>query len=104
MAGDEKAEIKVLKCIGNEIRYKILQLLRERERCVSEIMEELDKEQTLISHHLQSLHECNLVEKEKDGRKMIYRIRDPSILDFMKQVENLSKRFCKNAPADVSKN
>ncbi|KXA89682.1 hypothetical protein AKJ57_04980 [candidate division MSBL1 archaeon SCGC-AAA259A05] len=90
----EKDEIELLKCVGSEIRYRILQLLREEERCVSEIMESLDKEQTLISHHLRSLHECGLVEKEKKGRKMIYKISDPVVLEFIEKVKELSKTKC----------
>lgn len=87
-------EVNLLKCVGSEIRYRILRLLRERERCVSGIMESLDKEQTLISHHLRSLHECGLVEKERKGRKMIYKISDPAVLEFMERVEELSKTRC----------
>lgn len=90
----EKDEIELLKCVGNEIRYKILQLLREKERCVSEIMKSLDKKQTLISHHLRSLRECGLVEKERRGRKMIYKISDPAVLEFMEKIKDLSKTKC----------
>ncbi len=91
----EKDEIELLKCVGSENRYRILQLLREKERCVSEIMESLDKEQTLVSHHLRSLHECGLVEKEKSGRKIVYKISDPAVLEFMERVKELSKTKCK---------
>ncbi|KXA97446.1 hypothetical protein AKJ37_03000 [candidate division MSBL1 archaeon SCGC-AAA259I09] len=87
-------EVNLLKCVGSEIRYRILQLLKERERCVGEIMESLNKEQTLISHHLRSLRECGLVEKERKGRKMIYKITDPDVLEFMEKVKELSKTKC----------
>ncbi|MFP4005580.1 MAG: ArsR/SmtB family transcription factor [Candidatus Hadarchaeia archaeon] len=90
----EKDEIELLKCVGSEIRYRILQLLKREEKCVSEIMESLDKEQTLISHHLKSLHKCGLVEKERKGRKMIYKISDSSVLEFMENVKELSKLKC----------
>ena len=90
----EENEIELLKCVGSEIRYRILQVLREEDKCVSEIMENLDKEQTLISHHLRSLNKCGLVEKEKRGRKMIYKISDPTVLEFMEKVKELSKTKC----------
>ncbi|KXB07443.1 hypothetical protein AKJ51_01310 [candidate division MSBL1 archaeon SCGC-AAA382A20] len=90
----EKDEVDLLKCVGNEIRYRILQHLREEEKCVSEIMESLDKEQTLISHHLKSLHKCGFVKKEKEGRKVIYRISDPIVLEFMEKIKELSERKC----------
>lgn len=87
-------EIELLKCVGSEIRYRILQLLEEEERCVSEIMEGLDEKQALISHHLRSLHECGLVEREKDGRKIVYKISDPSVSKFMGKVKKLSETKC----------
>ncbi len=91
---EKKDEIELLKCVGSKIRYRILQLLREKERCVSEIMKDLDKEQTLISHHLKSLNECGLVEKERKGRKRVYKISDPAVLEFMEKVKELSKSKC----------
>lgn len=87
-------EIKLLKCIGNEIRYKILKSLEEEEKCVCEIEEELDREQSLISHHLQSLKECGLIQKRQEGRRVMYNLTNPSISDFLKKVEKLSQDFC----------
>lgn len=89
-----KDEVRFLKCVGSKIRYEILQMLGEGEKCVCEIMEELDKEQSLVSHHLQSLKECGLIQKRKEGRKVIYDLADSSIKDFLKNVEDLSKKFC----------
>ncbi len=93
----ENDEIELLKCVGSEIRYRILQILREDGKCVSEIMEILDKEQTLISHHLRSLHECGFVKRERKGRKIIYKISDPGVIDFLQQVGKLSSKFCRRA-------
>jgi len=94
MDSSEEDEVELLKCVGSEIRYKILKLLKEDERCVSEIMKSLDKEQTLISHHLKKLRECGLVKKEEEGRKMIYEISDPSVIEFMEKAKELSKTKC----------
>ncbi|KXA92817.1 hypothetical protein AKJ65_06990 [candidate division MSBL1 archaeon SCGC-AAA259E19] len=90
----EEDEIRVLKCLGNEIRYRILKLLEEEERSVSEITEELEERQTLISHHLRSLQDCGLIEKRREGRKRIYRLADPQISKFLAKVSDLAKDFC----------
>ncbi|OKY78827.1 MAG: Transcriptional regulator containing HTH domain, ArsR family [Candidatus Methanohalarchaeum thermophilum] len=87
-------EIELLKCVGNEIRYRILRLLEENEKYVTEIIESLNEEQTLISHHLWRLHKCGLVEKEKKGRKSYYKITDPSVHEFIEKVKELSQKNC----------
>ncbi len=88
-------EVDLLKCVANSTRLNILKLLDERgEMCVSEIIDELNEEQSLISHHLKGIRGCGLVEKRRDGRKIVYRLSDPDISDFLDQVESLSTRFC----------
>lgn len=87
-------EVNVLKCVANETRYKILKLLEEKERSVNEIIEELDEEQSLISHHLKGIRECGLVKKRREGRKIIYSLADPDISNFMEKVEYISSQYC----------
>ncbi|MEF8836150.1 MAG: metalloregulator ArsR/SmtB family transcription factor [Candidatus Thermoplasmatota archaeon] len=88
-------EIDVLKCIANETRYKILKLLEEKERSVNEIIEALDEEQSLISHHLQGIRKCGLVKKRREGRKIIYSLANPEISDFLEEIKELSNRYCR---------
>ncbi|MFP4000764.1 MAG: ArsR/SmtB family transcription factor [Thermoplasmata archaeon] len=88
-------EIDVLKCIANETRYKILKLLEEKERSVNEIIEALDEEQSLISHHLQGIRICGLVKKRREGRKIIYSLANPEISDFLEEVKELSNNYCR---------
>lgn len=94
-------KVNLLKCVGSEIRYKILQTLEEGEKSVREIMEDLDEEQSLVSHHLKSLRECKLISKRREGRKTIYRITDSSVLRFMDQVDDLSKKFCNDTDSPI---
>ena len=87
-------EVRVLKCIANDIRFNILTMLAEEEKCVCELIEELDKEQSLISHHLQSLRECGLIKKRREGRRIMYRLADESLPEFLEDVKELSKNYC----------
>ena len=68
--------------------------LERGERCVCEIMEELKKEQSLISHHLQNLRKCGLIRRRREGKKIMYRLADPSILGLLANVEKLANKFC----------
>jgi len=87
-------QLHLLKCLGDETRFKILLTLKGGERCVCEIIKELGLEQSLISHHLQAMRKCKLVRFRRDGKKMIYRLANPSILTLLADVERLSKKFC----------
>ncbi|MFP4051966.1 MAG: ArsR/SmtB family transcription factor [Thermoplasmata archaeon] len=88
-------EVNVLKCVANKTRFKILKLLEEREMCVKDIIEELDEEQSLISHHLKGIHECGLIKKRREGRKIVYSLADEDISNFLDDIEELSHRYCK---------
>ena len=87
-------QLRLLKCLGDQTRFRILLTLKGGERCVCEIIKELGIEQSLISHHLQALRRCKLVKFRRDGKKKMYKIADPSILGLLADVEKLSKKFC----------
>ncbi len=87
-------KLRLLKCVADETRLQILLTLKKGERCVCEIIDEVDKEQSLISHHLQALRKCKIIHKRREGKKIMYRLADPSILKFLADVEKLSRKFC----------
>ena len=59
--GTENEQARFLSCIGEPTRLQILRMLAGGEKYVGEIIEALDKEQPLASHHLKALKECNIV-------------------------------------------
>lgn len=59
-----------------------------------EIVEELEEEQSLISHHLGTLRRCGFVKFRQDGRKKMYRLAEPSLLKILTDLERLSKKSC----------
>ena len=58
---------KLLKLISNENKFNIIQLLSEGEVCVCDIGEKLGIEQSLVSHHLNSLRKAGLINDRKLG-------------------------------------
>jgi DNA-binding transcriptional ArsR family regulator len=65
----------MLKALGDPIRLRIVDALRGGPRNVSELAESLDAEVVTISHHLGILHAAGLVDREKQGRFKVYRLR-----------------------------
>jgi ArsR family transcriptional regulator len=64
----------VLKChaLADEIRLRIVELLMEGERCVCDLMEELNVAQSRLSFHLKTLKDAGLVKDRRDGRWNYY--------------------------------
>ena len=58
---------KLLKLIANENKFKIILHLAQGEACVCDIGEKLGIEQSLVSHHLNSLREAGLINDRKIG-------------------------------------
>ena len=86
-------QLRLLKCLSDKTRFEILLTLKNGERCVCEIMKNLNKEQSLISHHLQALRRCGLIQRRREGKKIMYRLTDPSILKLLADIEKLSDKF-----------
>lgn len=77
---------RFFKIISDGTRLSILYLLKEKERNVSEIVRELNMEQSAISHQLRILKDSRLVRSHREGKSMIYNLDDENIFDILNQV------------------
>jgi len=66
--------LRVLKALGDRNRLRVLKMLEIREMCVREITEVLGIAQSGVSHHLRLLHDAGLVESQKVGLWVRYRL------------------------------
>lgn len=60
--------------LSDETRLAILDLLRDGERCVCELTDALDAQQSRLSFHLKVLKEAGLVSDRREGRWAYYQI------------------------------
>lgn len=58
---------KLLKLIANENKFRIVMHLSQGEECVCDISAKLGIEQSLVSHHLNSLRKEGLITNRKIG-------------------------------------
>lgn len=73
-AGDRPSCASRLKVLADETRLAVLRQLMSGPRHVSGLNEELCLEQSLLSHHLKVLRDAGLVEAERDGKAVRYRL------------------------------
>jgi len=72
---------ELLRIIGHPIRLKILQLLKQNgEMCVCELLPLLEVSQPNLSQHLSILRLSGLVENNKVGNTIRYRLADNELL------------------------
>ena len=81
----------ILKALAQPTRLKILELLREGEKCICEIIPAINGEQSNISRHISLMQKCHLVSTRKDGVKVMVNIRDPRIFEILDKVSLVLK-------------
>ena len=65
-----------LKVLADETRLAVIEQLLDGSKHVGEINESLNIEQSLLSHHLKVLRDAGLVESQRDGKQVLYRLAD----------------------------
>ncbi len=78
--------------LSDETRLSILYALKENGgMCVSDICRATGKDQSLISHHMSCLRNCGLVNTERNGKFVIYSIKN----ELISEILDLSDRHVK---------
>ncbi|MDE1951211.1 MAG: helix-turn-helix transcriptional regulator [Betaproteobacteria bacterium] len=77
-AGD--VAVRVLKAMAHRERLVILCLLMDGELCVRDLERGVGMRQAALSQQLARLRAENIVEADRLGRFMLYRIKSPQIL------------------------
>ncbi len=78
---------KFFRGLGDPTRVRILQLLLEQERSVSELVEETGVLQGRLSSHLACLRWCGFVVARRKGRQVFYSAADSRIPDLLALAE-----------------
>jgi len=90
---DTSGDVRVLKALGNETRYRIVRLLQaaEDELCVCEITPVVDVSDSAISHALSDLNDAGLVSRRKEGTWRYYQLA-PGITDLLRAIDRILDR------------
>ena len=80
--------------LANPTRLAILERLMKQPMSVNELAESIGQEQSMISHNLKPLLECNFVYIKRDGKKRIYSANKETVGALFKAVEVHAEKFC----------
>lgn len=78
-----KLKAEFFKTLGHPARIRVLELLAERERTVSELLPEVGLEASNLSQQLGVLRRAGVVVATKDGNTVVYSIASPVISELL---------------------
>lgn len=88
------ATARFFRVLSDPTRLSILELLLEQSRTVSELVAALGAPQSRVSNHLACLRWCELVDAERAGRQVTYRIRERRIRPLIDAARAMASEHC----------
>ncbi len=82
---------RIGKAVASPARLQLLDLLCQGPRTVESLAREADLSLANASQHLRVLHAARLVETEKSGVFVTYRLADPSVCEFFHSMRSLGE-------------
>lgn len=82
----------VARALGSEHRLDLLEHLAQGERSVETLAERTGIAFASVSQHLQALRKVGLVMARRDGRHVLYRVADDSVLRLLVSLREVSER------------
>ena len=87
-----EARAKIIKAMAHPTRlFLVDELAQNGERCVCELTEMVGADMSTVSRHLAILKGAGIVEDERHGAQVYYRLRVRCVLNFFECVESVMK-------------
>jgi len=84
-----EARAVIIKAMAHPTRLFIVDQLSRGERCVCELTKMIDADTSTVSKHLSVLKQAGIVDDDKRGLQVYYRLKVPCVLNFFKCVESV---------------
>ena len=92
MSFDVRKTAIIFKAFCDENRVRILELLKDGEKCACKLLEEMNITQPTLSHHMKILCDSGIVEGRKEGKWMHYSISRESVEEAQKYLDFLKNK------------
>jgi rhodanese-related sulfurtransferase/DNA-binding transcriptional ArsR family regulator len=83
---------EMAKALGHAHRLEILELLAQGERSVESLAERAGLMIGNASQHLRLMRQAGLLVSRRDGKRILYRLSDPAVLDLTAALHRLAER------------
>ncbi len=92
-----EARARIIKALGHASRLMMVEELSRGERCVCELRELVGTDLSTVSKHLTVLKNAGIVEDDKRGVQVFYRLKVPCLLNFFSCVEAVIENQAREA-------
>ena len=82
-------EVEVFKALGDPTRLTILKLVKNKEKCICDIIPQTGKSQPNVSQHLKVLKISGLIKVRKQGTRILVSCSQKKIYDAIEIIHNL---------------
>jgi DNA-binding transcriptional ArsR family regulator len=93
---------KRFRLLGEPMRLRILEVLKDGEKPVNDIVELLESSQPNISKHLKALCQDGLVDRRRDGLNICYSIADPMVFKLCELVCNSAAEYARSQMRELN--
>ncbi|CCH48394.1 ArsR/SmtB family transcription factor [Pseudodesulfovibrio piezophilus] len=84
-----KERAKIMKAMAHPSRLMMVDALSHGEKCVCDLRELVGSDMSTVSKHLSVLKKAGIVEDDRRGKQVYYRLRVPCILNFFHCIESV---------------
>jgi DNA-binding transcriptional ArsR family regulator len=82
-------EVDVFKALADPTRLKILECIKDGEKCICEVIPYTGKSQPNVSQHLKVLKIAGLVDERRDGTRILLKASNKKIFDVIDSVKKM---------------
>lgn len=99
MTRDEMVLAKMLKALGNPVRFRIMEYLAKKQLCITgDIVIYASLAQSTVSEHLKVLREAGLIQGEIEGPATCYCINVDGVQFLKTQINKWLPNCCESEP------
>ncbi|TFB13298.1 ArsR family transcriptional regulator [Filobacillus milosensis] len=82
-------KVEFLHGFSHKTRIQILECIKDKEKTVSEIVNEIDGNQSNISQHLACLKGCGIIVGRQEGKYVYYGLRNQQIRELLNMFDSV---------------
>ena len=82
-------EVNIFKALADPTRLKILECIRNEEKCICKIIPYTGKSQPNVSQHLKIMKYAGIINERKDGTRIMIKASNKDIFKIIDQVKRM---------------
>jgi len=84
-----ESKVRFLESLADKTRLRIVEALKEKEKTVTQLVQELGATQSNISGHLRLLKISGIIKSRQEGKYVYYSLASSAIADFLTRLEDM---------------